>query len=71
MKKRVSMNNSVLNSDSGSTSTSARACQHYKKKHCCYIRRAREIDKSGTRIPAALQRHQQEYKSNARRRPSV
>ena len=31
MKKRVSMNNSVLNSDSGSTSTSARACQHYKK----------------------------------------
>ena len=31
MKKRVSMNNSVLNSDSGSTSTSARACQQYKK----------------------------------------
>ena len=37
MKKRVSMNNSVLNSDSGSTSTSARACQHYKKKNTAAI----------------------------------
>ena len=71
MKKRVSMNNSVLNSDSGSTSTSARACQHYKKKTLLVYTTGPEIDKSGTRIPAALQRHQQEYESNARRRPSV